>query len=73
MLVGGGLYPPTSFYHRERKRRSRIQVAIAVLVLLVGIFLVCYPFVSNVLNQLEQDKVSVSQQRAVEQLEPEDR
>ena len=72
MLVGGGLYPPTSFYHRERKRRSRIQVAIAVLVLLVGIFLVCYPFVSNVLNQLEQDKVSVSQQRAVEQLEPED-
>jgi sortase family protein len=72
MLVGGGLYPPTSFYHRERKRRSRIQVMIAVFVLLVGIFLVCYPFVSNVLNQLEQDKVSVNQQQVVEQLEPED-
>jgi len=45
---------------------------IAVFVLLVGIFLVCYPFVSNVLNQLEQDKVSVNQQQVVEQLEPED-
>ena len=52
MLVGGGLYPPTSFYHRERKRRSRVQVAIAVLVLLAGILLICYPFVSNVLNQI---------------------
>lgn len=72
MLVGGGLYPPTSFYHRERKRRSRVQVAIAVSVLFVGVLLICYPFVSNALNQFEQDKVSVNQQHAVEQLEPED-
>ncbi len=44
---------------------------IAVFVLLVGIFRLL-SILSNVLNQLEQDKVSVNQQQVVEQLEPED-
>lgn len=52
--------------------RSRVQIIIAVAIVLAGVALISYPFVSDWLNQREQDAISANQQEAVASLPPED-
>ncbi len=56
----------------KRNGKSAASVAAAVFLLIVGVALLAYPSVSDVLSQAERDKVATSQQAAVEHLEETD-
>ncbi|MDI9590958.1 MAG: class C sortase [Acidobacteriota bacterium] len=45
---------------------------LALVVCLAGVLMICYPFVSNLLNQIEQDKICDNQRVAIEALGAED-
>ncbi len=56
----------------KRNGKSAASVAAAVFLLIVGVALLAYPSVSDMLSQAERDKVATSQQAAVEHLEETD-
>ena len=56
----------------KRNGKSAASVAAAVFLLIVGVALLAYPSVSDLLSRAERDKVATSQQAAVEHLEETD-
>ena len=57
---------------QQRRRSAAASTIVAVLLLVVGFALIAYPSVSDLLSQVERDKVAASQQTAVERLEEAD-
>jgi len=64
--------PPAPLQRKQGGVRYRIQMVAALAFCLIGITMISYPFVSNLLNQIEQDKISSNQIVAVEALNEED-
>lgn len=56
---------------RKRSWRDVASTCFAALLLVMGLGLIAYPGVSNLLSQVERDKVSDMQQQAVERLQEE--
>lgn len=63
---------PAPLRRKQGVLRYRVQIVIALVVCLAGILMISYPFVSNLLNQIEQDKISDNQIAAVGILNEED-
>ena len=64
--------PPAPLRRRQGGLRYRIQLVIALAICLAGTLMISYPFVSNLLNQIAQDKISDNQIAAVGVLNEED-
>ncbi len=56
----------------KRSGKNAASIAAAVFLLIIGLALLAYPSVSDLLSQAERDKVAASQQEAIEHLEETD-
>ena len=70
--AGGHTRPPALERRGQGRSRHRIKMMLALVVCLAGVLMICYPFVSNLLNQIEQDKICDNQRVAIEALGAED-